>query len=162
MKQGHRLKVISVLYGMAALLVVFGHSHPIHTAYTEWPIKFVYRFHMPLFFFIAGVLVAYTSHERKILIWWKKKISRFLVPYVVLTAAAWVPKVILSRYMNDDMTISLRNLVRMLLIPREGVWGHFWFIPVYLLLMLIAAVVWKYVENASKVIRGGYSLPLSC
>ena len=155
MRQDNRLRFVTILYGIAAALVVLGHSHPLHIDYPHGLITWIYRFHMPLFFFIAGILTAYTSPGRNVLAWWKKKAVRLLFPYVILTLAAWCPKVLLSAYMTDDMTISLGNLVRILLIPREGIWGHFWFIPVYLILILISAACWKYLENAPRIMRGG-------
>ena len=44
-----KLDFITVLYGLAVLLVLFGHSHPLHT---NWPLymqeatAFVYKFHI--------------------------------------------------------------------------------------------------------------------
>lgn len=162
MKERKELRFITILYGIAAALVVFGHSHPLHSAYPHSPINWVYQFHMPLFFLIAGILTAYTAPGRKIWPWWKKKALRLLTPYIVLSLAAWLPKTMLGAYMNDDMTISWANLARILLIPREGVWGHFWFIPVYLALELCAAFLWKYLEHTPKVISGGYCLSRCC
>lgn len=155
MEQKKQLRFITILYGIAAILVVFGHSHPLHIEYPLGPVQWVYRFHMPLFFLISGILTAYTAPGRRIWLWWKKKAVRLLVPYAVLTLVAWIPKILLDTYMNDNMSVTWENFVRILFIPREGVWGHFWFIPVYLMLELCAAVLWKYLENASKVIRGG-------
>lgn len=61
MKSGKRYSWIDILYTMGIVLVVLGHSHPSDwTVYAgtflEEVIKFIYSFHMPLFFFIAGFL----------------------------------------------------------------------------------------------------------
>lgn len=152
------LDFITVLYGLAALFVLFGHSHPLHIPYPEWLggiTRFVYVFHMPLFFFISGMLIAYTAEGRDIGKWWKAKAYRLLVPYIALTLLAWIPKYMLGAYMNDCMEISFGNIIRILLIPREGIWGHFWFIPVYLLLMLICAALYPYMAKKSLIFKGG-------
>ncbi len=151
------LDFITVLYGLAVLLVLFGHSHPLHADYPQWleeVIGFIYVFHMPLFFFILGVLIAYTAEGRDIGKWWGKKAYGLIAPYLVLTLFAWLPKCILGAYMNDNMEISVHNLVRIILIPREGIWGHFWFIPVYLVLALVCAILYKHLTG--KLQLGGY------
>lgn len=153
-----KLDFITVLYGLAVLLVLFGHSHPLHT---NWPLymqeatAFVYKFHMPLFFFIAGILIAYTANGRDIWSWWKKKATKLIIPYVILTLIAWIPKCILGSYMTDNMEVSLSNFVRILLIPREGIWGHFWFIPTYLIITLLCAYVYKITKDKPLILRGG-------
>lgn len=45
------------------------------------------------------------------------------------------------------MDFTIQNTVRILFIPRENIWGHFWFIPVYLILSLLGALFWKWVEK---------------
>ena len=164
MTERKHLEFITLLYGMAALLVVFGHSHPLHTTYPnllEELTHFIYLFHMSIFFFVSGVLIAYTDIDRKVIPWWVKKARKLLLPYVVLTLLAWLPKALLGTYMNDNMSFSFRNIVRILLIPREGIWGHFWFVPVYLLLSLMCACIWKMIKNCGKLsnlFRGGVFL----
>lgn len=137
---------ITILYGLATMLVVFGHSHPLHAEYPEVLARltgFVYTFHMPLFFCISGVLIVHTANGRNIWTWWKNKARKLAMPYIVLTLAAWIPKTMLGSYMNDDMEISIINAMRIIFVPRNGIWGHFWFIPVYLIQALIAACFWK-------------------
>ena len=73
MDKREHVDFITILYGLAVLLVVFGHSHPLHTDYpaaVHAVISFIYQFHMPLYFFIAGILVAYTAEGRNI---WQKE-----------------------------------------------------------------------------------------
>lgn len=159
MKNRRELDFINILYGLVTVLVVFGHSRPLHIEYASWMkivIEFIYLFHMPLFFFIAGILVAYTGENRDVISWWIKKAKKLLLPYFVLTLLAWGPKMLLGQYMNDNMEMSLFNAVRIILIPRENIWGHFWFIPVYLLVVFAAAIVWKNRNNIPKpVLIGG-------
>lgn len=50
-----RLHEIDVLYGLGTLLAILGHSHP--NDWSSFPgkwVEFIYLFHMPLFFLIAG------------------------------------------------------------------------------------------------------------
>ena len=138
---GGHLPFITLAYGMGTVLVVFGHSHPLHCDYPillERIINFVYVFHMPLFFMIAGILIRNNRSARpNIMTWWLKKVRKLIVPYLVLTLAAVIPKFMLGSIMNDDMELSVANILKIIFMPRHSIWGHFWFIPVFLFLELI-------------------------
>ena len=159
-----RLDFITIVYGIAVILVVFGHSHPLHI---ETPFilnkitEFIYKFHMPLFFFISGILIVYTSKKRiSIWRWWRKKVSKLIIPYLILSGIAIIPKFLLGRIMNDDMTFSFDNIIKIIFIPRQGIWGHFWFIPTYLVLSLIGAIIFYILNEVQKsnslVVKIGY------
>jgi fucose 4-O-acetylase-like acetyltransferase len=80
---------LDVLKGLAIALVVYGHmiqraailsgenffAHPVF--------KIIYTFHMPLFFFISGYLVALSLGHRSIVDVFKARCRGLLVPYVV-------------------------------------------------------------------------------
>lgn len=152
-----RLEFVTILYGIAPVLVVFGHSHPLHCDFPEWLHQitaFLYIFHMPLFFVIAGILLEYTLDRDHVFAWWLPKARKLIVPYAVLTILAWVPKAMLGSLMNDNMEVSASNLLRILFVPREGIWGHFWFIPVYLVLMLGCGYLWKHIKYSPAGIGG--------
>jgi fucose 4-O-acetylase-like acetyltransferase len=135
------LPFITIMYGVAVLLVVFGHSHPLHCDYPQVVrniIGFIYNFHMPLFFFIAGILIRNNrTPNLNIVHWWLDKVKKLFIPYVVLTLVAIVPKFLLGDVMNDNMELSVSNVVEIIFMPRRNIWGHFWFIPVFLILELI-------------------------
>lgn len=57
--------IIEQVYFLGIFLVILGHSHPIGTEYPQWINTFIYRFHMPLFFFISGVLIFYSTRLKK-------------------------------------------------------------------------------------------------
>ncbi len=153
-----RLDFITILYGVASILVVFGHSHPLHCGYPDWMrqvIVFIYTFHMALFFLIAGILLDYTLSGNSVFAWWARKGKKLIIPYIILTVIAWVPKVMLGSLMNDNMEVSTYNFIKILFVPRSGIWGHFWFIPVYLLLMFGCGYLWIHIKNCSIVVIGG-------
>ena len=63
-----RLREIDMLYALGTLLVILGHSHP--NDWSTFPgkwIEFIYTFHMPLFFLIAGYLFAYSDSMSRML-----------------------------------------------------------------------------------------------
>lgn len=144
---GGYLRYIDYAYFIGVMLVVFGHSHPLG----EWNIPwyesvdtFIYRFHMPLFFFIGGFLLVHSGSIDKegYSSWMKKKLLKFGVPYLVLTLVAYVPKYLLGDT-TDAVELNLVYLLKnIFVIPREGVWGHFWFIYVYLVFCAVWAL-WR-------------------
>ena len=69
-----RIQWIDVLRGVGILLVVAGHTQiPIH--------KYIYGFHMPLFFFISGYLWKSTNRVR-----FCSYFRRYIIPYFILCA----------------------------------------------------------------------------
>lgn len=173
MKSRQRYSWIDILYAMGIVLVVIGHSHPSDwTVYTgtffEEIIKFIYSFHMPLFFFIAGFLFMNSDVINKggYVQWIKKKSIRLLTPYLMLSLVAFIPKY----YLEYHRFVSVKALIEAICIPRIGVWGHFWFIPVLLLCYVIFGV-WRTQVTEKNILYMlfavslasliGYFLPLS-
>ena len=81
---GNKLTQVSFLFVFATLLVVIGHADITLDYKDLWIHKWVYSFHMPLFFLVSGFLFAYTHPENKMkgmrffpFIW--KKVKRLLL-----------------------------------------------------------------------------------
>ncbi len=136
---------IDNLYAIGTLLVILGHSHSSDWslfAGTIWEriIEFIYTFHMPLFFFIAGFLFENSQSLIKngYYLWIKNKAMKLLIPYIFLTVIAMVPK---YYYENNGFAgISVQYILAVLLRPRDTVWGHFWFIPVLLIIYALVGI----------------------
>lgn len=153
MKTGKKYPWMDVLYTIGITLVIIGHSHP-----SDWSvfsgsifeklIIFIYTFHMPLFFFIAGFLfmnsnaIQKNGYEK----WIKEKCIRLLTPYVVLSVIALIPKYCLEHH----AFITVKAFIEAICIPRIGVWGHFWFIPVLLLCYVIFGM-WRVKVNKKNI-----------
>ncbi|MBJ2193422.1 acyltransferase family protein [Sangeribacter muris] len=69
-KEKNRQIVLLTLFAMT--LVVAGHSDITPDFKNLWIFKWAYSFHMPLFFFISGFLIALTVPNEKL-----KKLSNF-------------------------------------------------------------------------------------
>lgn len=146
---------IDNLYAIGLILVVLGHSHP-----SDWSsfsgtgferlINFLYIFHMPLFFYIAGFLfwnsdrITRLGYRR----WLKEKIIRLLTPYVILSVLAMLPKYYIEH--NGFAGLNLTYLMQAVFVPRIGVWGHFWFLPVLLLMYVAAGALHGILRKESK------------
>lgn len=151
----NRFGFIAYSYAIGAILVVFGHSYPTTTSNLPYIVDeirtYIYSIHMPLFFAIAGFLLKnkeikvnlnknnYEKVENKKFILSKAK--RLLTPYIVLTIIGFIPKILMSQYVNDDVSFSINYMIRIIFYPRENVWGHFWFIPTLFILYLFSNVM---------------------
>lgn len=139
-KSRGRRNDVDFLYALGIVLVIIGHSHP-----SDWSLfsdtifcpvlGFIYMFHMPLFFFVAGFLLMRSSsvQRRGYGKWLGEKAVKMLTPYVFFSTLALLPKYLLE-HGGDMLGLDAWFLFESILFPRQGVWGHFWFIPVLLLM----------------------------
>ncbi len=142
-----KLAFINYAYAIGAVLVVLGHSTP--TSASNMPIAvehirtFIYCFHMPLFFFIAGVLLRYTKSESRppYLKFIGNKAIKFLVPYFAFTLLGFIPKILLANFTNDEVSFSFQYFFKAIFSPRDNVWGHFWFLPTLLLIYMVSYLI---------------------
>jgi hypothetical protein len=76
------------------------------------------------------------------------KAQRLLVPYVVISSAAYLPKVWLSQYARRPALFSLTDYSRSLLFPWDNAIIFFWFLPT--LFLIFCAAPWTLHARASK------------
>lgn len=77
-----RRKYIDGLKGLAILLVVMGHLFVVSGLDQSVPQRFIYLFHMPLFFFLSGLVTKDVGEQRSIT-WIVKKVKAVFVPFAV-------------------------------------------------------------------------------
>lgn len=101
---------------------------------------------MPLFVWCSGFLFAYTDQTRRYSFrqFAGKRAKKLLLPYVILSVVGIAPKVMFSSVLNDSLSFDIVSLIRAFLIPRENIWGHFWFLPMIYLLGVMGFIVDKY------------------
>lgn len=145
-------KDMDIARGIGIFLVVLGHSFPDdkfnNNPIYEYIYKFIYSFHMPLFFIISGFF-AYKIYNILNLSQYKKfiqgKFKRLMIPYFAISLIAIPIKLYMNRYAARP--IDLHNLiVDVLLYPAgNGTVNHtgtpiqyFWFI--YTLFFIFAVI----------------------
>jgi len=114
-----RIDWIDCLKGFGMICVVLGHLAPF------FPVeKLIYSFHMPLFFFLSGIVTK--DKKQKLSAVLKKSVSALLVPFVIWDILSLIVSLVM---MNDDvMTCILRALF---------IGGlHSWNAPIWFLLVL--------------------------
>lgn len=129
---------------VGCFLVVAGHSFPFGIdipVALEMNKTFLYLFHMSFFVFISGFLFGYSGGYEKYgtTQYIKKRAIRLLIPYFIISFIGLIPKFLVAPYINDATPdgFSWKYLMECLFVPRDGVWGHFWFLPMLFLVQLI-------------------------
>lgn len=87
-EERNRIVELDFFKGIAILLVVLGHSisRSVADHYSDPVLLWIYSFHMPLFFFISGYLISYTSYKKRSLgNSFLKKGLTLLIPYLIWT-----------------------------------------------------------------------------
>lgn len=140
------MNYISLMQLVGCLLVIFGHLYPF-TSYVParlWDVQsFLYCFHMPLFVFCSGFLLIYSGQIQKQSFgaYAKKRAKKLLIPYVVFSLIGIVPKLLFSQFLNDSLSLTFEGITRAFLVPRENIWGHFWFLPMIYMMGLFGFAI---------------------
>ena len=97
---------------------------------------------MPLFMSISGFLFFYHSGIKYDYIdFIKKKAFRLIIPYVVISSLAFVPKVILSRYAQRPIDLSIDSFARNVFFPWDNAIIFFWFLPTLFIIFAISPLL---------------------
>lgn len=150
-------QLISFLQAFGIIGVVMGHSFYKHEEFFIF--QWIYSFHMPLFFFISGYLLKYTNEQKEIhladisLYGYKGfimgKIKRLLIPYVVISSLALIPKSLLNSFAARPVDLTIAEYGRMLAYPWDNVIIFFWFLPTLFCIFIIisfASRVFSYLK----------------
>jgi fucose 4-O-acetylase-like acetyltransferase len=96
-----RINWIDVARGIGVLLVIYGHG------LAATPLRYIiYSFHMPLFFFLSG-LIFHKRKNEKYLVILKKDLKRILIPYFIFAFISfflWLSNIPFDR-INPDLVL---------------------------------------------------------
>lgn len=154
-------KQIVILTIFAMTLVVIGHCDITSDFKELWIYKWVYSFHMPLFFFISGFLFLYTfSKERFINTTYfkfiKNKAKRLLIPFLFINSIIFFIKSLLvndSSLMQNPITFSLESFITSTLFRPIG---FMWFLPTLFVIFSIMFIIFKELKIRSFVSERTY------
>ena len=137
-----RLDIIDVMQGIAMLWVIVGHHlfdfmPPVygHIHY------YIYSFHMPLFIFISGFLIAYSYKGISYRQYVYRRFHKFFVPYVIVGIII----TLLAATKGGIASIG-ENLVNLMVSPKQSEATFLWYI--YLLFVLYA--IFPFCEKGRK------------
>ncbi|XZJ82697.1 acyltransferase family protein [Clostridium perfringens] len=123
------------------ILVVLGHSFiggGMGNNFIEYTIKFIYSFHMPVFFFISGffsikIFNTINFKDKKDFI--KKKFVRLGIPYICITLLAIPIKLSTNLFVKRPIILN-SLIVDVLFYPKKNPVASLWFIYVLFMIFL--------------------------
>lgn len=162
-----QIELISFLQVFGIILVVLGHSFTSNNCILLN--RLIYSFHMPLFMFISGYLFTNsieknsndTSFLFDLVLFFKKRTIRILLPYWFISSLVFFPKVILSSFSLRPINFSFDSYFDMLVYPGHNVIVFFWFLPTLFILSSLVFLFWKFVARKFKIYGWIASLLLS-
>ena len=130
-----RLDYIDIAKGLGILTVVWGHIMTSGVTH-----EVIYAFHMPLFFFLSGMLFRsekYSSFRSFFL----RRGKRLLIPYVIYSVATWTFWVVFRYFYYHTAKNLARPLLQTLLAQGSGGFldhnSALWFIPCLFLVEML-------------------------
>ena len=99
-----RLNYIDTLKGLGIILVLIGHNY--NLSHDELAYKWIYGFHMPLFFFLSGFL----AKERPFRLEMKKCMEHLLIPFIFFALVFTVYQCIYFCILEDTFVGAIKRL----------------------------------------------------
>lgn len=135
--------------GLGILLVVYGHvarglfnaQVPMDEATYRAVDAAIYSFHMPLFFFLAGLFFVDSLQKRGAGGLMLNKVDTIVYPYVLWSILQGLIEVVMGQWTNGQVT--LNDVFSLLWAPR----AHFWFLYALFLTCLLGALVYSVVNR---------------
>lgn len=142
--------------GLAIFLVVFGHVFINKVpAGQEWYFSLnqvIYKFHMPFFMFITGLVTFYTYPRidtiSDYLAYVKKKFIRFIPAYLLFAVVVWLGKYLFAMFADVERPVTgMSDFLNVLIRPRYSHCASLWYIYVCFIYFMIIPVMLKLVKQ---------------
>ena len=154
MGQTVRKEWIDICKGIGAILVVLG-----HIKYTPDVLKiWIYSFHMPLFFFLAG----YTYNEDKyhnLTHLLKNKVRTLLIPYFIYYSVYLLLNIMMNISSGINWGGVLRNVIGLILNIRGTEYGlGIWFIPCIFVSFIFMWMILRVCKENKQIMIVGFAI----
>ncbi|MDP1563031.1 MAG: acyltransferase [Pirellulaceae bacterium] len=153
-----RLDAIDKLKGLAILLVVIGHivarEAPVGN---DWYVALkdtIYLFHMPLFMFLSGLILAYSRKPITSLVNYGRYVSgkfkRLMPAYLLFSLVVFAGKILAGRFVHvDNAPESWLNYFDVVINPMGSYCAYLWYIQVLFLFYVI--MPWGYYATRQRI-----------
>lgn len=105
---------------------------------------------MPLFIWCSGYLLVVSNASSKYRFgdFVKRRATRLLLPYLAFSFVGLLPKALFADVLNDPIELGFQDIVAAFLVPRQNVWGHFWFLPMIFSIGILSYAVDKVASSS--------------
>ena len=169
----NRLQWIDAAKGIGILFVVLGHAiRPgmISIPWCDFLFRFIYSFHMPLFFVLSGYTFAlsYTRYLDQPLQFVQRRVKALFVPLISYAAAIYlcffiayrIPLIANLLSASSFAWVNPLRYIYLLFVWENPYAAHLWYVWVLLIITLIAFLLARrFGKNRWKLILTGLSLP---
>lgn len=144
MQENRRIDWIDNLRGLAIILVIIGH---VHVVYPSWLKTEIYSFHMPLFFFLSGMVFSISKYN-SFFEFLRKKIRTIVVPLILFSIIAWTINYLYYYVLLNNIEVdSIQGYIGKLIVESHGDASYrsaFWFLPAIFTSQIILFFIVKY------------------
>lgn len=135
-----RIEYIDIAKGIGILLVVMGHND--FGLVSPFFYKFIYAFHMPLFFFVSGM---FFNSELPFLSLLRRRYETVLKPYIVIILLIYFMTLSFTK-VNFDMATA--RVIKALYANGHYIdWVQLWFLPHLFALNIFAFTYYKVIKS---------------
>lgn len=135
-QNGKRIEWIDTAKGIGLILVILGHLK------TDYLSTWIYTFHMPLFFFLSGVVFSGAKYSFKEFL--LKRIKSLVIPYFSLGIVIWLFYAVVNIFVGQDNGLYGSNLEMLKnFIVQEHFWTV-WFLACLFLTEMLYFILVKY------------------
>ncbi len=138
------LYFISYLQIIGIILVVFGHSMHQYDEALGFDLliyRMMYSFRMPLFLFVSGFLMIYTTVKvgkyPSFCAFVAKKFKRLIIPLFVVMTFAYIPRALMNGLADDAVEVSWSAYLSMFLHSNDFVIPFYWFLYTSFTLLVV-------------------------
>lgn len=137
---------------VAMLLIVLSHSQPDNMPLPLFVDTLRPILQMPglvVFIFVSAYLAVRTNSLAKYGYagYLKRRLVRLLLPYVAVSVLMIVPKYLLRAFANSEVSLNALYLLKQLVVPRDGILPHLWFLPTLFILSALLPLWIKISKN---------------
>ena len=147
-----RFDYIDYAKGLGMLCVIWG-----HIMYAGLSARVVYAFHIPLFFFLSGMVFSKDRYDG-VITFLKRRVSSLLIPYAIFSVLTWAFWVFFLRISHQPMDECWKPLLETLLARgSEGYLVHnvpLWFVPC----LFVVELLYFFLRKCSVAVRVELSL----
>lgn len=134
LKERERISWVDIAKGIGILFVILGHVYTNDVVYT-W----IYSFHMPLFFFMAGI----TYKKKSIVEDLRKRLKTIVIPYFFFGSLVLLYWSLFERKFRESQMTPIQGLLGLLRGQYEYLEFnvHLWFLPCFFVTVVLVNII---------------------